>query len=276
MRADEELRQREAARCGPLGSFSRAHVSKAVWAALLRLRDDATVDADLAWSDDELSAWALYAPLASPVGLPFVFGQIGQSLDGRIATPSGDSRDISGKDGLLHLHRCRALVDAVIVGVKTAIADDPRLTVRLVPGEDPARVVVDPNGRLPADAAFFARRGRNLVVMRSDVERRESDDVIALDPVRSALDPNAIVAALAARGFRRILVEGGGATIGRFLDAGALSRLHVAISPLLVGAGPASLTMSPIETLAQATWPPTHVYGLGTDVVFDCDLSSRR
>ena len=79
-------------------------------------------------------------------------GQCGQSIDARIATSSGQSHYINGEPGLIHLHRLRALVDAVVIGIGTAIADDPQLTVRRVEGPNPARVVIDPNGRLPAKA----------------------------------------------------------------------------------------------------------------------------
>src|SRR5262249_27646232 len=79
-----------------------------------------------------------------------VVAQIGQSLDGRIATVSGHSKYINGATGLAHLHRLRSLVDAVVVGIGTALADDPQLTVRLVQGPNPARVVIDPKRRLPA------------------------------------------------------------------------------------------------------------------------------
>ncbi|MEP7029512.1 MAG: RibD family protein, partial [Pseudolabrys sp.] len=94
-----------------------------------------------------------------------VVGQIGQSLDGRIATESGHSKYINGPAGLIHLHRLRSLVDAVIIGVGTAIADDPQLTVRRCEGSHPARVVVDPKGRLAASAKVFADDGvRRLLV----------------------------------------------------------------------------------------------------------------
>ena len=86
-------------------------------------------------------------------------GQIGQSLDGRIATPTGHSHYINGPAGLDHLHRLRALVDAVLVGVGTAIADDPQLTVRRVAGPNPARVVLDPK-RPPARQRPAACRRR--------------------------------------------------------------------------------------------------------------------
>src|SRR5690348_16811834 len=94
-----------------------------------------------------------------------VVGQIGQSLDGRIATESGHSKYINGPAGLTHLHRLRALVDAVVIGVGTALADDPQLTVRRVSGPQPARVVIDARGRLSAGAKLLARDGvRRLVV----------------------------------------------------------------------------------------------------------------
>ena len=94
-------------------------------------------------------------------------GQFGQSIDGRIATPTGHSHYINGQAGLAHLHRLRALVDAVVIGVGTAIADDPQLTVRRVAGPSPARVVIDPNGRLPSTARVLAADGvRRLVITR--------------------------------------------------------------------------------------------------------------
>ena len=102
-----------------------------------------------------------------------VVGQCGQSIDARIATPSGHSHYINGEAGLAHLHRLRALVDAVVIGVGTAIADDPQLTVRRVNGPSPARVIIDPNGRLPSTARVLASDGiRRLVVTGVDTPTR--------------------------------------------------------------------------------------------------------
>src|SRR6267142_578546 len=98
-----------------------------------------------------------------------VVGQFGQSLDGRVATESGHSHYINGPEGLAHLHRLRALVDVVVVGVGTALADDPQLTVRHVAGPNPARVVVDPRGRIGTRARMFAANGvRRLVVTTAE------------------------------------------------------------------------------------------------------------
>lgn len=257
-------------------SLHRAIVSDDVWAALRRLNEGGNVSPNAGWSAEELAAWSLYAPLAADLGRPFVFGQIGQSLDGRIATESGDARNVSGKDGLKHLHRCRAMADAVVVGVNTALADNPRLTVRLVDGCSPARVVIDPAGRLPDDSSIFCQPGRKLIVQACDKIRPSGAETILLKANGTGLDPHAIVEALAERGFQRILIEGGGTTIGRFLDAGALDRLHVGISPLLIGAGPAGLSTSPVAKLSDALRPRTSVYGVGTDIIFDCALEPGR
>src|SRR5687767_13582103 len=100
-----------------------------------------------------------------------VVAQIGQSLDGRVATTTGHSHYINGPAGLAHLHRLRALVDAVVIGVGTALADDPQLTVRRVSGPQPARVVIDPSGRLPASARLLADDGvRRIVLSGSGVQ----------------------------------------------------------------------------------------------------------
>src|SRR3954469_6444931 len=97
-----------------------------------------------------------------------VVGQIGQSIDGRIATVTGHSKYINGPAGLAHLHRLRALVDAVLVGIGTAVADDPQLTVRRVPGPSPARIVLDPRGRLPPDARVLTADGIRRIVITAE------------------------------------------------------------------------------------------------------------
>jgi riboflavin-specific deaminase-like protein len=255
--------------------IQRAEVSDEVWSALLALAAGRAAGPRRRWSAAERAAFALYEPLTADA--PSVFAQVGQSLDGRIATASGDATAISGPDGLRHLHRCRALADAVVVGVRTALADDPRLTVRLVPGESPARVVIDPRGRLPDDARPLAADGaRRIVVQACDRRRPPGVEVVRLPADDGWICPGAIAEALAGRGLRRVLIEGGGVTIGRFLDAGLLFRLHIAIAPLIIGAGPAGLRTSPIARLADALRPETHVYGLDSDVVFDCALGTAR
>lgn len=225
------------------------------------------------WTEGEREALNLYGALAAPTEEPQFFAQIGQSLDGRVATESGDAQDISGADGLAHLHRLRALADAVVIGVKTALHDSPQLTVRLAAGENPARVVIDPDGRLPNDARLLqADSARRIVIQACDLPRPAGVEVVRLkrDGWIAATD---IAGALRGLGFRKILIEGGAITIAQFLEAGLLNRLHVAVAPLLIGSGPQGLTTSPVPSLAQAIRPETLTYHLGSDVLFDCILA---
>ena len=206
-------------------------------------------------------------------------GQCGQSIDARVATLTGHSHYINSETGLAHLHRLRALVDAVVIGVGTAIADDPLLTVRRVEGPNPVRVIVDPNGRLPPTARVLAADGvRRLVVTAADTPARCPAGV-AIVPVAATtrqLAPTAIIAALAARGFHRILIEGGADTVSRFLAARCLDRLHILVAPIILGAGRSSLTLPPIERVDEAVRAPMRVHSLGGDVLLDCDLSAQR
>jgi len=208
-----------------------------------------------------------------------IVGQCGQSIDARIATAAGHSHYINGEAGLAHLHRLRALVDAVVIGVGTAIADDPQLTVRRVTGPNPARVILDPNGRLPASARALAPDGiRRLVITAADARTKlpTEVEVIPLTADARRLAPAAIVAALAARGFRRILVEGGADTVSRFLAARCLDRLHVLVAPIILGAGRPSLELPPVARVDEAMRAPIRVHALGGDVLLDCDLSAQR
>jgi len=206
-------------------------------------------------------------------------GQIGQSLDGRIATESGHSKYINGPAGLDHLHRLRALVDAVVIGVGTALADDPLLTVRRVSGPQPARVVLDPNGRLPAGVKVFADDGvRRLLITAQGTGCTPPTgvEIIALPAIDKYIAPSAILMALAERGMRRVLIEGGADTVSRFLAAGCLDRLHVMVAPIILGAGRASFILPPIERADQALRMPIRTHQLNDEVLYDCDLSSQR
>lgn len=208
-----------------------------------------------------------------------VIGQIGQSLDGRIATASGHSKYINGPAGLAHLHRLRSLVDAVVVGVGTALADDPLLTVRRIAGPHPARVVLDPRGRLPASARIFISDGVRRLLVISEETRCEPPsgvEILALPTTDGHIAPPAILAALAQRGLRRVLIEGGANTMSRFLAAGCLDRLHVVVAPIILGSGQSSFILPEIERADQAVRMPMRVHQLGDEVLFDCDLSAQR
>jgi diaminohydroxyphosphoribosylaminopyrimidine deaminase/5-amino-6-(5-phosphoribosylamino)uracil reductase len=208
-----------------------------------------------------------------------VVGQFGQSLDGRVATETGHSHYINGPAGLAHLHRLRALVDVVVVGVGTALADNPQLTVRHVAGPCPARAVIDPRGRMHADARMFANDDIRRLVITAEGRRPELPpgvERVNLPATDGAIAPAAILAALAARGFRRMLIEGGSHTVSRFLAAGCLDRLHIVVAPIILGAGRGGVALEPVASCADALRPPMRLHRLDGEVLFDCDLSGRR
>jgi diaminohydroxyphosphoribosylaminopyrimidine deaminase / 5-amino-6-(5-phosphoribosylamino)uracil reductase len=208
---------------------------------------------------------------------PFVVAQLGQSLDGRIATPTGESRWINQDAALDHVHRIRAAVDAVVVGVGTALADDPLLNVRRVTGRNPARVVIDPNRRLPASArCFLAGDGApRLLINACGTPSADGVETIHVCREEGIMPPRRIIDELFARGYRRLLIEGGASTVSSFIDAGVVDRLHVLVAPVILGSGKTGLSLLPIERLAQAYRPRTDVYVLADgDVLFDCALKA--
>ena len=206
-----------------------------------------------------------------------VVGQIGQSIDGRVATTTGRSHYINCPAGISHLHRLRALVDVVIIGVGTACADDPQLTVRRVCGPNPIRVVVDPHGRLSSDARLLSGDAKTILITADGTDRKLAGvEILSLPATDGHISPSVILAGLAKLGLRRMLVEGGANTVSRFLQAGCLDRLHVVIAPLILGAGRPSFAFGAIDRLEEAMRPPVRTHQLDHDMLLDCDLSAQR
>ncbi len=173
----------------------------------------------------------------------FVHLKFATTLDGRIATASGDSRWITSPESRHRVHELRGACGAVGVGVGTAVADDPRLTCRLpgAPERRLWRVVFDPRGRLPRSAWMLtpAEAPHTLVACgpRAEVADLEAAGARALrvPAPRGELDLKAVLAALWERGVMELLVEGGGETARRFLDAGLADRVHWFVSPRILG-----------------------------------------
>lgn len=241
-------------------------------------------------SEQAMQLLSLFLPLCRPLprGTPYhVIGQLGQSLDGRIATVTGCSRFINGDDGILHLHRIRALCDAVIVGAGTALNDNPRLTVRRAPGPNPVRVVIDRNERIPGTHHLFtdgAAPTLRLVAGSYSPGRQQlvPDTAITIPCLGSAnaeqpVAPGRILEVLADFGLRKIFIEGGGLTVSTFLKAGLLDRLHVMVAPMIIGSGRPAFSLPEIDQLDEALWPSAQFINLGSDMLFDLafDAGSR-
>ena len=239
--------------------------------------------------------FGLYKPLLDAQGTatetPWTVAQLGQSLDGFVATETGDSYYVNGAHCLLHLHRLRALCDAVLVGAGTVAIDNPQLTTRRVPGPQPVRVVVDPAVRLDGRSRVFrdgqaptlwvcdaAHAGQARERLGVSGEGPHPAQVLAVDSLLIDGDachgyrPERITHALAQRGLGLLFVEGGGMTVSRFFTAGVLSRLHLVLAPVLIGQGRRGLRVPAHDVMADCPRPPARTLALGDDMLWDLDL----
>jgi riboflavin-specific deaminase-like protein len=241
---------------------------------LVRRGDDCAVAAG---APAAVRLWLdLYAPVCSiRAGRPFTFAHLGQSLDGHIATASGDSYYVTGPDNVRHLHRLRALSSAIVVGAGTVARDDPQLTVRHVEGANPVRVILDPSARLDPRRRVFTDGAAPTLVVHAEGRAARAPgnaDVLEVPSDGNGLKLDALLARLHALGLTSVFVEGGGATVSRFVEAGALDRLHIAIAPIVTGRGRQGLTLPARERIADCLRPAHRVFSMGGDVLFDCDL----
>ena len=229
-----------------------------------------------------LDATVLLGEVGPRAGRPYVVLKYAQTLDGRIATSAGDSKWISGTQERRVSHALRAACDAVMVGAGTVLADDPLLTVRMLPGASPIRVVVDSTLRVPADAQVFGPDAVTIVLTseRSDPGRRAAlrQRGVKVEVVREAADGIDLadgLARLLSLGVRCALVEGGSRIITSALRERLADRLVVAVAPLLLGTGTdavgdlgASAVRDGLRLRNQT------VHQLGPDLVVAGDLDS--
>lgn len=159
------------------------------------------------------------------------------TVDGRIALRDGRPLKLSSEEDFARVHRLRAECDAVVVGIETVLADDPKLTVKTAyaPGaRHPLRVVLDSTGRLPEDRAVLDGRAPTLVVTAEGTDRTYSGaDVLRCGTGR--VDLRRLLENLAERGLARVLVEGGGRVAWSFLSEGLVDRFHLYLAPAIMG-----------------------------------------
>jgi diaminohydroxyphosphoribosylaminopyrimidine deaminase/5-amino-6-(5-phosphoribosylamino)uracil reductase len=247
--------------------------------AVIAWRPDTAFELVLPADDPRHAMIDLYLPICSATDAhPITVGHLGQSLDGFIATHSGESQYVTGEENILHLHRMRALSDAVVVGAGTVAADDPQLTTRHVSGPSPLRVVLDPTRRLAEHYKVFNDDSAVTLYVCAKSLAREGEthfgraSIVAVDEGPDGVDVSAVLRLLRARGCHRIFVEGGGVTVSMFLEANLLDRLQIAIAPLLIGDGRPAIRLPPRTALSDCHRPRYRVFRMGADVLFDCEI----
>jgi GTP cyclohydrolase II len=213
---------------------------------------------------------------------PTVTVHYAQTLDGRLATRTGDSQWISGQESLVFAHRLRATHDAVLVGAGTVLADDPRLTTRLVDGPSPTRVVVDSTLRLPLTAALVNDDAAPTILATTDRAPADRLRAFSARPVEvvvlpatdgGRVDLGALLEELGRRGFASALVEGGAQLITSMLRERRVRRLVVSIAPLVLGDGIEAVGELDIMRLRDAlAFRRASFSQLGPDVIFDGEL----
>ena len=198
-------------------------------------------------------------------GVPFVTAKFAMSLDGKIATRSGDSRWISGQGSRERVHQLRQAADAILIGVNTVLCDDPQLTARGADGQprerQPMRVIVDSEARTPARARLFGEPGRTIVATtevaaggRVDELHRAGAEVLTLPTRDGLVDLEALMRELGTREITSLIAEGGSTLFGSLLDQGLVDKVIAFIAPMIIGGREAKAAVGGegAESIAQA------------------------
>jgi diaminohydroxyphosphoribosylaminopyrimidine deaminase/5-amino-6-(5-phosphoribosylamino)uracil reductase len=257
--------------------------------AVERLRS-AGVEVDVGLMEGECTA--LVADFAKHIrtGLPFVTLKAAVTLDGKIATRSGDSKWITGEEARTEAHRMRDRSDAILVGVGTVLSDDPKLTVRRVEGRDPIRVVLDADLRTPAGAAVLdPGRSSNAGALifhaaDADASRQEQFEAEGVELVSVSRNDRGVellevLQRLGERGLVRLMVEGGAHVHGSFLDLGLADRAAIFIAPRIVGdAGALSFAAGSGAESIERAWRlvRTEIQSLGPDWLVSGDFERMQ
>ncbi|MFQ6027059.1 MAG: bifunctional diaminohydroxyphosphoribosylaminopyrimidine deaminase/5-amino-6-(5-phosphoribosylamino)uracil reductase RibD [Dehalococcoidia bacterium] len=225
--------------------------------------------------DREESAGAklLYEAFAKHIntGQPFVIAKFAMSLDGKIATHTGDSKWVTGPQARELVQQLRRESDAVMVGINTVLADDPQLTARDGSGvpleRQPLRVVLDSQGRTPTDARLLREPGSTIIVVtnRAPAARvkglREAGAELLVTPSEGSgmVDLQQLLAALGQREVVSLLVEGGGGVLGSLFDGSLVDKLYAFIAPVVIGGSGAASPVEGMGAIRMAeTWQITN------------------
>ena len=215
-------------------------------------------------------------------GLPFVTGKFAMSLDGKIATKTGDAKWISGEQSRRYVHCLRHQMDAIMVGVDTIITDDPQLTARAgreggQAEKQPLRVIVDSKGRTPPTARVLQVPGKTLIAVSEGVEPEKATaltkagaEVLVAPSKDELVDLEALLGILGGKEITSIMVEGGAGVFGSIFEHRLADKLLVFVAPIIIGGEEAKNPVKGkgVETVAQAmSLDRVRVQKIGNDIL---------
>lgn len=219
-------------------------------------------------------------------GRPFVLWKAAMTLDGKIATRTGDSRWISGEASRAYVHRLRAQSDAIVIGIGTVLADDPSLTVRGCREQNPIRIVVDSEGRVPADAKVLNGEAKTIIVTKRTAPEANLDKlwsagvrILGVRDIDGRIDLGYLLGELGKMGINNVLLEGGGELAASMIASGLVDRGLIFVAPKIAGGRDAKSPVEGegIELMADAlSTSKPRVRRFGDDIALEFDLKTRE
>ena len=200
----------------------------------------------------------------------FYIGQIGQSLDGKIALLNGNSHYINDKNSISYLHSLRSICDAVVVGVNTIRKDDPLLTTRAIKGPNPQRIIIDPSLKLTNKYKVFKDGMPNIIFTHSKLNKKFNNTQIYKLPERNFT--NLIYQNINRLGYKLVLVEGGSKTISKFLENKLLNIMQFIIAPTIIGSGINSINIEPITNLKNVIRTKNNIFKFGKEIIVSLEF----
>ena len=200
----------------------------------------------------------------------FYIGQIGQSLDGKIALLNGNSHYINDKNSISYLHSLRSICDAVVVGVNTIRKDDPLLTTRAIKGPNPQRIIIDPSLKLTNKYQVFKDGMPNIIFTHSKLNKKFNNTQIYKLPERNFT--NLIYQNINRLGYKLVLVEGGSKTISKFLENRLLNIMQFIIAPTIIGSGINSINIEPITNLKNVIRTKNNIFKFGKEIIVSLEF----
>ena len=200
----------------------------------------------------------------------FYIGQIGQSLDGKIALLNGNSHYINDKNSISYLHSLRSICDAVVVGVNTIRKDDPLLTTRAIKGPNPQRIIIDPSLKLTNKYQVFKDGMPNIIFTHSKINKKFNNTQIYKLTERNFT--NLIYQNINRLGYKLVLVEGGSKTISKFLENKLLNIMQFIIAPTIIGSGINSINIEPITNLKNVIRTKNNIFKFGKEIIVSLEF----